>query len=46
MAYDIYLIPIIFAKCKYVFSNIKLLITDWRAQIRDNIIEVSEYLKA
>ena len=39
-------IPAMSAKCKRVFSSTKLLITDWRARMKDNIMKASEYLKA
>lgn len=46
MAYDMHSIPATFAECERVFSSTKLLITDRRALMRDDIMEASECLKA
>lgn len=46
MAYDMHSIPAMSAECERVFSSTKLLISDRRARLGDNIIEASECLKA
>ena len=46
MAYDMHSILAMSAKCERVFSSTKLLITDLRARMRDDIMEASECLKA
>ena len=46
MVYDMHSIPAMSAECERVFSSTKLLITDRRALMRDDIMEASECLKA
>ena len=46
MAFDILLIPVISAEYKRIFSSSKLLLTDKRARIKEDIIKASECLKA
>ena len=46
MAYDMHSIPAMSAECERVFSGTKLLITDRRAQMKDDIMDASEFLKA
>ena len=46
VAYDMHSIPAMSAEFERVFSSTKLLITDRRARMRDDIMEASECLKA
>lgn len=46
MAYDIHSILAMFAICRRVFNSTKLLVTDLRAQMRDDITKAIECLKA
>ena len=46
MAFDILSIPAMAAECERVFSSTKLLLTDRRARMKEDIIEASECLRA
>ena len=46
MAYDLHSIPAMSAECERVFSSTKLLFTDLRARMGDDVIEASECLKS
>jgi hypothetical protein len=46
MAFDILSIPAMSAECERVFSSAKLLLTDRRARMKEDIIEASECLRA
>jgi hypothetical protein len=46
MAFDILSIPAMSAECERVFSSTKLLLTDRRARMKEDIIEASECLRA
>jgi hypothetical protein len=46
MAFNILSIPAMSAECERIFNSTKLLLTDRRAQIKENIIEASKYLRA
>ena len=46
MAFDIISIPAMSAECERVFSSTKLLLTDRRARMKEDIIEASECLRA
>ena len=46
MAFNMHSIPAMSAECDRVFSSTKLLITDLRARMGDDIMEASECLKA
>jgi hypothetical protein len=45
MAMDIFAIPSMSAECERVFSSVKLLITDRRRRLGDDIIDISECLR-
>jgi hypothetical protein len=45
MAMDIFAIPSMSAKCERVFSSVKLLITDRRRRLGNDIIDISECLR-
>ena len=46
MAFDMLSIPAMSAECERVFSSAKLLITDRRGRLKEDIIEASECLKS
>jgi len=46
MAFDVLSIPAMSAECERVFSSAKLLLTDRRARMKEEIIEASECLRA
>ena len=46
MAFDVLSIPAMSAECERTFSSAKLLITDRRARLKEDIIEASECLRA
>lgn len=46
MAFDVLSIPAMSAECERVFSSTKLLLTDRRARMKEDIIEASECLRA
>ena len=46
MAFDMLLIPVMSAECERVFSAVKLLLSDRRAQMKEDIIKASECLRA
>jgi hypothetical protein len=46
MAFDLLSIPAMSAECERVFSSTKILITDRRARMKEDIIEASECLRA
>ena len=46
MTYNTCSIPAMSAECERVFSSMKLLITDWQNQLKEDIIEASEVLKS
>lgn|SRR5215469_2341752 len=46
MAYDILSIPAMSAECERVFSSAKLLLSDRRARMKEDVIEASECLRA
>ena len=45
MAIDILSIPAIAAKCERVFSSTKILISDRRNRLKDDIIEANECIR-
>jgi hypothetical protein len=45
MAMDSFAIPSMSAECERVFSSVKLLITDRRRRLGDDITDVSEFLR-
>ena len=46
MAFDVLSIPAMSAECERVFSSTKLLLTDQRARMKEDVIEASECLRA
>jgi hAT family C-terminal dimerisation region len=46
MAFDVLSIPAMSAECERVFSSSKILLSDRRARMKEDIVEASECLRA
>ena len=46
MAFDVLSIPAMSSECERIFSSTKILLSDRRARMKEDIIEASECLRA